>query len=125
MSRIIFCDDERAAGFFVEAVHDSRALFSADAGKVFAVREERVHERVLLMTGAGMNDEARGLVDDKEIVVLEKNVEVHRFRFRVDLRNFRFAPLDGIATADDIARPRRLAVHLHEPIANERLQSRT
>ena len=34
---------------------------------------EPVHERAGRVTGAGMNDEAGGLVDDEQVLVLERD----------------------------------------------------
>ena len=123
MGGVVLRDDQNAAGFLVEPMHDSGTFFSPNAGKIFAVSEERVHQRVLLMAGAGMNNESGGLVQDEEIVVFEKNVEVHRLRLRVDLRNFGFPHFNDRTRADGIARPRRFSIHGHELFSNEGLKS--
>ena len=56
------------------------------------------------MAGAGMNNETGGLVEHEQIVVFEKNLEVHWLGLRFDLRDFRFAPCNDVAGADEIAR---------------------
>lgn len=123
MARVILRDDKNAARFFVEPMDDSRTFFAADAGKIFAVGEERVHQGVLLMPGARMNHEARRLVQDEKIVVFKKNIERDGLRLRIDLRYFRFAHFDDHSRAHQIARSRRFSVHRHEVFANEGLKS--
>lgn len=123
MGRVVLGDDKDTAGFFVEPMDDPRPFLAADHRKIFAVGQERVHQRVLLMPSAGMNHEARRLVQDDEIVVFEKNIERHRLRLRVDLGHFRFAHFDDRSRPHGIARPRRFSVHGHEVFSNEGLKS--
>ena len=51
-------------------------------------------------------------------------IEIHRLRLRVDLCDFRFAQFNDVSGSDEIARARRVAIHRHEPVANERLEAR-
>jgi len=123
MGRVISCDDESAAGFLVEPVHDPGPFFSADAGKIFAMGEERVDQSMLLMARAGMHHQTGWLVQDKEIVVFEKNLERHRLGLGFDLRDFRFAQFDDLPRAHRIARAGSVSIHGDEPVANESLKS--
>ena len=122
VGRVVFCDDDSAAGFFVEPMDNPRALFPADAGKVSAMREERVDQRVLLVPRARMHHDPGGLVQHEQIVIFENNVERYLLRLRFDFLNFRLAQFDDIAGADRIARPDGLAIYLHEPLTNKPLE---
>ena len=51
--------------------------------------QQSVHQSVLAMARAGMDDHAGRLVDDDEIVVFKKNLEWDRFRLIVDLFRWR------------------------------------
>jgi len=75
VGEVVFCDDEAAAGVFIEAMDDAGALLAADAGEGGTVREEGVDEGVAGMAGGGMDDEAGGFVEDEEIGVLEEDIE--------------------------------------------------
>ena len=78
---VIFCDDEAAAGFLVEPVDDARSRYAADAAqRAFAMVQQRVDERVFLVPGGGMHDDAGGFVDDEQRFVLEQNIERNFFR---------------------------------------------
>ena len=123
MGGVVLRDDENAACVLVEAVNNPRTFLTANAGKIFAMGEERVHQGVLLMAGTGMNHEAGRLVQDEEIVIFEKNIQIHRLRLRVDLRNCGFADFDNCTRAHGIARPRRFSIHGHELFSNEGLKS--
>ena len=123
MRRIVFGDDKNAARFLVQPMNDARAFLAADAGKIFAMGEERVDQRVFLMAGARVNHEPGRLVEDEKIVVFKKNFEVHRFRLRFDLRGFGFAHFNDCTRSHGIARPRRFSIDGHELFANQRLKS--
>jgi len=67
-------DDEEARRVAVEPVDDSGPLeFVPTRG---APREQAVDERSVGVAGRGMNDDAGGLVDDEEVLVLEGDAEV-------------------------------------------------
>ena len=68
-------DDEQAGGVAVEPVDDPGPVVVA-AGRVEL--EQPVHERSRRVAGARVNDEAGGLVDDEEVLVLPDDVEIHR-----------------------------------------------
>ena len=67
-------DDEQAGGVAVEPVNDS-GPFLVPAGGV--VREQAVDERAALVARPRVDDDARGLVDDEQVLVLPDDVEVH------------------------------------------------
>lgn len=123
MGRVVLGYDERAAGFLVEPMHDPRPFLSADPGQIFAMGEERVDERVLLMAGAWVHYESGRFVKDEEIIVLEENVERYRLGLRVAPLNFGLAHFDDVIGPDSIPRPCRLPVQSYESIADQCLQS--
>src|SRR5262245_17062426 len=68
--------DEEAGRVLVEAMNDARPSYPANAGQALAAMgDEGVDESARLVAGGGMDDEARGLVDDDEGVVLIDDVE--------------------------------------------------
>ena len=68
-------DDDRAAGVAVEAMDDARPPFAADVEDAGAAVEDGVDEGAVGVAGGGVDDEARGLVDDEDRVVLEEHGE--------------------------------------------------
>ena len=107
---IVLRDDEAAARFFVETVHDAWPFFAADAGKDEAMMEQCIDQGVFPMSRSRMNHETGRFTEDNEIVVFEKNLQRNMLRLIVDLFERRFGELDLITGADKIARPCRLAV---------------
>src|SRR5205085_11917128 len=75
VGRVVFCDDESAAGFLVEPVHDPGPSFSADAGTIFAVGEERVHQSTLLSARTGMHNPTGRLAQYEYVLVLENDLK--------------------------------------------------
>jgi len=73
MRFVVLGHDEAAAGFsFVEPVDDAGPRHAADAAqRTFAMVEQGVDERVLLVPGGGMHDDAGGLVQHEQRFVLE------------------------------------------------------
>ena len=110
MGRVVFRHYERPAGFLVQPMDDPGTFLPPDAGKILAMREESVDERVLRMPRARMHDDSGRLVQDEQIVVLENDVEADLFRLRFDLLDLRFAHFHDVTGADEIARARRLPV---------------
>jgi hypothetical protein len=102
---------------------DSGAFLSTDAGKILAMREERIHQGMRLMPRARVHDDAGRLVEHEEIVVLEKDVELYLFRLRFNFLELRFPQFNLVAGADQIARPGWFPIQADEPVANQRLES--
>jgi hypothetical protein len=123
MSYVIFGHDKTAARLFVETMNDSGALFSADPRQHRAVVEERVDQRVFMMTGARMNNKASRLVDHKEIIVFEKDLKRDLLRQGLDLFQRRLGELNLIATSNDLAWPAGCVVESNKPIADQMLES--
>jgi hypothetical protein len=104
MGRVVLRDDESAAGFLIQTMNNSWAFLSPDAGKIVAVRQERINQRVLLMTGARMHHDAGRLVQDEEIVVFENHFERYLLWLRIDLLDLRLSQLHKIAGASEVPR---------------------
>ena len=60
-------DDEQARRVAVEPVHDPRALRSLTSAQT---PEQAVHERAGRVSGRRVDDDAGGLVDNEEVLVL-------------------------------------------------------
>src|SRR5579862_5367214 len=71
--------DEQARRVAIEPVDDARALRVTAA----ELPHERIDERVAAMTGAGMDDEAGGLVDHQQVLVLPDDARRRRGRNRL------------------------------------------
>ena len=69
------CDDEEPRGVSVEAVDNAGAIALVATGD--AVPEQPVDEGPLAPAGTRMDDEARGLVDDQQMLVLVAAGDVH------------------------------------------------
>ena len=99
-----FRNDDAAARFFIQSMDNSRPFFAADSGKLRKVMQQRIDQRVLAVAGAGMNDQARRLVDYDQVFIFIKNIEGNRFRLIVDLFRRRLVYFNAIAGAHKIAR---------------------
>jgi hypothetical protein len=101
---VVFCDDQAATRFFIKTMHDSRPFFPANSGKFREMMEQRIHQCVLAVTRARMNDQPGRFVDYDQVFIFIKNVERDRFRLIVDLLRWRFVYFNAIASAYEIAR---------------------
>jgi hypothetical protein len=62
--RIVFRDDQAAAGVLIQAMNDAWSGHTTDAAQLaFAMVKQRIDEGVLLVSGSGMNDYPGDLVD--------------------------------------------------------------
>ena len=52
MRLVVFRDNDAAARFLVETMHDTGPLFSANAGKIRAMMQERVYQGVFTLIPA-------------------------------------------------------------------------
>ena len=102
MGRVVFGDNETAAGVLVEAMNDPGTLFPSDPRQTGAVIEQRIDQSVFAMTCAGMNNEPRRLVDHDEIIVFEENRKRDRLWQGLDLFKRRFGELNLIAASNDV-----------------------
>src|ERR1700722_8349609 len=80
MGRVVFCDDDEATGYFVEAMHDPGTQIAIDAGESGEAVQQRVDQcssiaLILGGTGASVDHHSSRLVDDGEIVVLVDDIE--------------------------------------------------
>ena len=126
MHLVALGDDEQAGGVAVQAVHDPGApvlLAARDA------TGERLRKRAMAMPARRMHDHPDGLVDDDQVLVLERDGEVrHRLgaagRIGRALLVEHHQPL-AAAHADALARG--LAVDPHEPALDQprRLRARS
>jgi hypothetical protein len=91
-------------GILVEPVHDARAPDAADPGKAdAAMGDQRVDQRAGLVAGGRMHDEALGLVDDDDVVILMDNIQRDRFAGGLGGDGLRHVDCDRIAGTDMIS----------------------
>src|SRR5579884_3087859 len=94
-------DDEQTRGVAIEPVHDSRPLGLLAARRV--VRDEAVDERAARVPGRRVHDEAGGLVDDEEVLVLVGNRELHLLRLDAGRRSLRRLELELLPAGKAVA----------------------
>lgn len=123
VSRVVLGNDKRAAGFFVEPMHDAGPFLSADRREILAMGQERVDQRMRLMTRPRMHNEPSRFVENEEIAVLEKDLERHRLGLRIALFNLGFAHFDNVAGVNGVARSRLLPIHVDESLADQCLEA--
>ncbi len=71
MGGVVLGDDDEAARILVEAMDDARPPDAPDSREaVAAMGDEGVDEGAAGMPRGGVDDEARRLVDDDEVVIL-------------------------------------------------------
>jgi len=92
MGVVVFCDHDQSAGFFVEAVHDAGAQFSAHGREGREMMQQGVDQGAAVATvfflrisvsvlarndgaGTGVDHHSGGLVDDGQIVVFKDDIE--------------------------------------------------
>ncbi len=114
-------DDQQPRGVLVEAVHDAGAR---QLRELRVVRQQRVLQGAGRVAGAGMHDQARGLLHDQHVAVLPGDGQrdvLRRRRHRVVVRRVEH---DAFATGDDVARPRDAAIDQQHPVVDPALQAR-
>jgi hypothetical protein len=79
MGLVVLGDEDDTGGVLVEAVDDTGAQGAAHGGEASIVMEKSVDQRAAGPAGAGMDDEAGGLVDGDKVVIFIKNVEGNIF----------------------------------------------
>src|ERR1051326_7939063 len=84
---------------------DSGAPLAADAAQIVDVMEQRVDERAARMSGGGMDDHARRLVDDDQVAILVDDVERQRFGLRLGIDRLRDQDFDLLSTPHALIRP--------------------
>ena len=69
-----------------------------------------------MIPSAGMHDQSCRLVQDKQIIILEKNFERHLLRLGFDFLKGRFGKLDEIVRPDKIPRAGRFSIQRDESL---------
>src|SRR5260221_8507485 len=117
-------DDQKARGVFVETMDDTRAQIALVVAQLWKARQQAVDQRATRVAWRGMDDDARGLVDDHHRGVLEDDLERHFILGReIELaRNVH--DLDEIAAGQTMARLAGLAVEPHRVETNQTLPLR-
>ena len=115
-------DDEQSRGVAVEPVDDPRPLGLVTSFDV--VGEQPVHEGAVGVPWSRMDDEACGLVDHEQVLVLVRDDEVHRLRHeRRGRRGWRLEQ-ELLSALELVALQPRAAVDEHAGHAEETLGDR-
>ncbi len=64
-------DHQQAGRVAIQPVHDAGSAFRRSAGELGPAAHQHVHQRVVPVAGTGMHDQARRLVEHREMLVLE------------------------------------------------------
>jgi hypothetical protein len=113
-------DDQQAGGIAVEPVDDPRPLGIPTGG---AEGEQAVRQGRSLGGAGGMGDEAGGLVDDEQVLVLVGDVE--RELDRDERPRDRELDVDVLAPCEPMALRARLSIHQDVPGGHQPLCERT
>ena len=72
-------DDHQPARILIEAMNDTRPADPADPGKTHpAMADQGVYERAVRVSRRGVDNQARGLIDDDQMCVLEADIQSNR-----------------------------------------------
>src|SRR4051794_31233313 len=108
--RLVAGEHEQPRGVAVEPVHDARAVRVRAAGHAAL---QRLYERALGVALARMYDDARGLVDDDQVLVLVGDRE-RRGRDRLARRLGRGLDVDPLAAVEHVALGLGHAIDAHQ-----------
>ncbi len=99
---VVLGGDQHPRGVLVEPVHDPGALHAAHAREVPAVRQQRVYQGAVGVARRGVDDEPRRLVDDDQVLVLEKHVQRHLLREQLRRNDWRREDFDHVAWLEEL-----------------------
>jgi len=125
MGKIILCHRQAAACFLVKPMHNPRSLFAADAGKIFAMRKQGINQCAAFPSCARMNRNSRRFVYNNQVVIFEQNGERDLLRDQINRLKRWFDQDNAIARSHNVACTPHCAVDCDEPVADQRLDSRT
>jgi hypothetical protein len=118
VDRVRAGEDEQAARVAVETVDHARALGVLTAGHP---ARERLHQRARPVPAPRMDDDAGGLVDDDQVLVLPRDREGRGRRLRLD-RRLGGAVGDPLPARQHEALRSRPPVDRHEPRVDQLLR---
>ena len=110
-------DDEQPRRVAVEAVHDPGPALVAPGGDA----GERLRQRPRRVPARGMDDDARGLVDDEQVVVLVADRERGRRGIGLGRRGRRDLDRHRLARAHPVALGDQRAVDAHRAVLDQPL----
>jgi hypothetical protein len=84
MGEVRLRDEQDPTGVLVETMHDTGAEFSADSRERAGACEKSVYECARLLSLGRMHGESCWLVEDEEVLVFEKNLELHFFGHEIE-----------------------------------------
>lgn len=85
MCLVVLSDDEATTGLFIEPMDNAGPFLPADARERRETIKQRIHECVIAMTGARVDDESGRLVNDNQVIVLKQDLDRNWLRLTADL----------------------------------------
>src|SRR5438045_8572805 len=114
MRKIILCHYQAAACFLIKPMNNARPFLAADAGKIFAMRQQGINQCAPSSSSARMNRNSGRFVYNNQIVVFEQNGERDLFWDEIDCLNRWFHHDNAVTRVNDVAWARRTAIYRHE-----------
>src|SRR5438046_295333 len=116
MCEIILCHYQAAACFLIKPMNNARPFLAADAGKIFAMRQQGINQCAAFPSSARMNRNSRRFVYNNQVVVFEQNGERDLFWDQVNWLNRWFHHGNAVTRVNDVARAPRTAIYRHETL---------
>jgi len=120
---VVLRHDHAAAGVLVQAVDDAGAHFPADAAEVVAMMQQGIDQGAVRVSSSGVDDEARGFVQDEDVFVFEKDLQGDVLGDDCHGGGLGDGEGDGIAGLQGDAGLGRAAIERDVTVANEVLQA--
>ena len=123
--KLRFRDDHHAGGVLIEPMNDTRTRHAANSFHVGAVVQDGVYECSRIVAGRRVYDESGRLVDDKDVVIFEDDVERNVLRLRLGGHRWWNGDVDDIGFFDlGAGLGGNLTIHLDESGVDKPLQPR-
>lgn len=111
MSRVIFCYEDYAGSFFVEAVNDAGAQEFSRMRERLAATEKRVDESAGRNARAGVDGHAGRFIYRDDVIVFVKDIERNGFGFGAHWRALLRMDLDALAAVQSMRTFGSVAIH--------------
>ena len=106
--------DDAARGVLIKPVHDAGPQLTADAGQIWAVVQQAIHQGAVLVAGRRVHREPGGLVEHDQVGVFKQHIQGHRLGQQVGKGLGRRHPQrHAVALAQGSLSPPRDAVDPH------------
>ena len=122
VGQVIFGNGQKSGGVLINPVDNAWAQLPIDAGKAVSHGiEKTVHQGVVLVPRRRVDHQTLGLVDDRQILVLVDNVQLHLSGYHVDGLGIRNRQGDFVPGLQAVIFFGRSAVQTHISVGNQLL----